>query len=124
VGRSVEILHGAVRVRYSGLDRGVAGLSELVVPFEEIASVGVGLADAPSPWTLRRLGLSDPFTGRRRGRFWRGGRRLFLDLRDPSRALVLRLRAHPRFDVVALEHDDADGLAAEIERRTSGGGDA
>jgi hypothetical protein len=124
VSRSVEILDGAVRVRYSGLDRGVAGLSELVVPFEEIRSVAVGLADAPSPWTLLRLGLSDPFTARRRGRFWRGGRRWFLDLRDPARALVLRLHGHPRFDVVALEHDDADGLAAEIERRRSAGDDA
>jgi hypothetical protein len=125
VGRSVEILDGAVRIRYSGLDRGIAGLSELVLPFQEIAGVDVGLADAPSPWTLRRIGLADPFTRRRRGRFWRDGRRLFLDLRDPSRALVLRLRGHPHFDVVALEHDDAERLAEEIDgRRLVRSGDA
>jgi hypothetical protein len=124
MARSVELLPGAVRIRYDGIDRGVAGLGELIVPYDEIASVAVGLADAPSPWTLRRVGLSDPFTGKRRGRFWHRGRRMFLDLRHPARAVVLQLRGRPRFDVVAFQHDDADRLATEIERRRTGGDDA
>ena len=116
-----------MRVRYDGLDRVLTLMDELVLPHEEIESVGVGLAPAPSPWTPLRVGLADPFTGRRRGRFWRYGMRWFLDLRDPARALVLRLRGHPRFDVVAIEHDDAERLAAELRRRLAargGGGDA
>jgi hypothetical protein len=35
---------------------------------------------------------------------------MFLDLRDPRRALVLRLRRGARWDVVAVETDAAERL--------------
>ncbi len=88
----------------------------MTVPYEEIESVDVGLRDAPSVWAFR-VGLADPLSGTRRGRFWSRGRKYFLDLRDPRRALVLRLRRPGPFDVVAIEADDAEALAEQLRER-------
>ncbi len=117
MSRTVEVLDGAFRVRYGGVDRVIVLRSDVTVPFAEIDSVEVGLRDAPSPWVARRVGLADPITGSRRGRFWKDGRKYFLDLRDPRRALVLRLRPGSRFDVVAIETDDAEPLAEQLRER-------
>ena len=115
--RSIDVLEGAVRIRYSGLDRLLAFREDVTVPFEELEDVHVGLDDPPSVWTPWRLGLADPISGRRLGRFWADGRRYFLDLKNPGRALVLKLRGGASFDVVAVEADNADELAARIKAR-------
>jgi hypothetical protein len=117
MGRTVELDGTGVRIGYSGVDRALTLTRDLTVPYELIQEVDVGLADAPSPWTLRRVGLGDPIGGRRRGRFWKDGRRYFLDLREPEGALTLRLRPGAPFDVVALETDDAEHLAEAIRSR-------
>lgn len=117
MSRTIELGGDGVRIRYGGADAATVLLQELHVPYELIDDVQVGLNPAPSPWTLRRVGLSEPITGRRRGRFWAGGKRFFLDLRDPARALVLRCRPGARFDVVAVETDAAESQADLIGRR-------
>src|SRR3712207_4376281 len=96
MSRTLELGRDGVRIRYGGAHAATVLLQELHMPYELIDDVRVGLDPAPSPWTLRRVGLSEPITGRRRGRFWTGGKRFFLDLRDPARALVLRCRPGAR----------------------------
>ena len=75
--------------------------------------------DVPSTWTLLRGGLSDPITGTRKGHFRVRGRRYFLDLRHPDRALVIRLKPGYAFDVVAVEVDHPESLLDAIRAYTS-----
>ncbi len=117
MARTIDVLDGAVRIRYTGLDRLVVLREDVTVPYEEIDAVAVGLEDPPSVWTWWRLGLAEPISGRRRGRFWTGGKRYFLDLQNPGRALTLSLRPGGSFDVVAIEADNAEELAARIRER-------
>ena len=120
MARTIELGEEGVRIRYGGADALATLVRDLHVPYVQIASVEVGLEDAPSPWAPRRVGVAEPLTGRRRGRFWSGGRRLFLDLRDPSRALVLNCRPGARWDVIAIETDAAESQADLIRRRLIG----
>ena len=68
---------------------------------------------------VRRLGTADPFTGTRKGRFWVGGKRLFLDFRHPERALVLRIKPGYDYDVVAIETDHPASLLDAIRAKIS-----
>ncbi|HEX2496123.1 MAG TPA: hypothetical protein VHK46_04725 [Gaiellaceae bacterium] len=113
----IELTKSTVEISLSGLERVLALTKGVTVPYDQIESVEVGLTELPSKWTLQRVGLYDPVTGRRRGRFDADSRRYFLDLHRPERALVLRLRPGSRFDVVAIETSDAERLAGEIRSR-------
>lgn len=108
-----------MRIRYGGLDAALALKRDLEIPFHAIEDVSIGLEDAPSTWTVRRIGLSDPITGARKGHFWVGGKRFFLDLRRPERALVLRLKPGYDYDVVAVEVDHPESLLEAIRAHTS-----
>ena len=114
MGRSLEIEDGNLVVRYDGIDRLATLVGNLVVPRELIESVEIGLPDAPSVWTPKRVGTAVPFRNTRRGRFWRDGKRYFLDLRNPDQALVVRLRPGARFDVVAIETPEAEQLREQL----------
>jgi hypothetical protein len=94
-------------------------MREVTIPYHAIEDVTVGLEDPPSTWTFRRLGLSDPITGTRKGRFRTGGKRYFLDLRHPERTLVLRLKPGYDFDVVAVEVDHPESLLDAVRAYTS-----
>ena len=120
MSRTIELRDDGVWSRYGGADAVATLVRDLMIPYEQIASVEVGLEDAPSGWALRRVGLAEPVTGRRRGRFWSGGRRLVLDLRDPTRALVVHCGPGARWDVVAIETDAAEAQADLIRRRLVG----
>jgi hypothetical protein len=59
---------------------------------------------------------TSPFGDTRRGTFWSGGRRLFLDVNDPERAVVLELEGHP-FARVALTVDDPEAFAGQLRAK-------
>ena len=63
--------------------------------------------------------MSDPITGTRKGHFRTGGKRYFLDLRHPERALAIRLKPGYSFDVVAVETDHPESLLEAIRAYTS-----
>jgi len=115
--RTIDLLDDGVRIGSSGFDRALTLVHEAFVPYVLVESVEVGASDVPGPWTLRRVGLADPITKRRRGRFWQDGKRWLLDLRDPDRAVVLRLRPGGQYDVVAVQAPDPDRLADDIRGR-------
>jgi hypothetical protein len=116
VSRRIELTDDELAVRYDGLSAALVLTRELRVPSSAIRSVSVGLADVPGPFAFR-LGLSTgPFGNTRRGRFWAGGRRLFLDVDDPERAVVLELEGH-EYARVALNVDDPESFAGQLRAK-------
>jgi hypothetical protein len=104
-------------IRYGGLDAALTLARELRIPYASIEKVSLGADEIPSPLTLRRIGLADPLTGARRGRFWAAGKKWFLDLRDPMRAVTLRVAPGSDYDAVAIETDLPEQLADTIRAR-------
>jgi hypothetical protein len=117
MSRRIEVAGDALLVRYGGLDAALTLVRELRIPYGSIESLSIGAEEIPSPLTLRRIGLADPITGTRRGRFWAGGKKWFLDLRDPMRAVVMRVSPGSDYDAVAIETDLPQQLADAIRAR-------
>jgi hypothetical protein len=117
VSRRIDLAPDAVVIRYGGLGAALTLVRELRIPYRSIRRIEVGADDLPSPFTLRRIGLADPITGTRRGRFWTGGKKWFLDVRTPSRAVVLTVAPGSDYDAVAIETDLTEHLADGIRAR-------
>jgi hypothetical protein len=117
MSRRIELEHDALVIRYGGLDAALTLVRELRLPYSSMTSVAVGADDVPSPLTIRRVGLADPITGTRRGRFWSAGKKWFLDLRNPARAVVIRVVRGSDYDVLAIETDLPQQLADAIRAR-------
>jgi hypothetical protein len=117
MSRRIELGADALVIRYGGLDAALTLARELRLPYESITDVSVGAEDIPSPLTVRRVGLADPITGTRRGRFWVGGKKWFLDLRNPARAVVIRVVAGSDYEAVAIETDLPQQLADGVRTR-------
>lgn len=117
MARRIELGADALTIRYTGATALLVSTTEVRIPFSTIRAVRVGLDSVPA-WYTFRVGLSTgPFTDHRRGRFWTGGKRLFLDLGDRRRALVLDLVGGP-YDLVAIEPEsDPEALAAQLRER-------
>ena len=107
-----------MRILFSGLDSLAVWRSELSIPYSAIAGVEVGLGEVPSVWVWR-FGISLPFSDRRQGRFWTGGEKLFLDIRDRSHAVVLHLKPGSEFSLVAFDDTRPDELVAQIREHLS-----
>ena len=121
MARTIELEPDALVLRYSGISALARLASEVPVPYEQIRHASVGLDEVPSAWAFR-VGVSTaPFGSRRQGQFWWAGKRVFLDLEDPARAVVLDLKGH-RFARVAVEPDTSpEDLAEQIRLRVSAG---
>jgi hypothetical protein len=119
MARRFDFADDALVVRYGGLDALLAVTTAVRIPYASIQDVRLGLAEVPAAFAWR-VGLSTgPFSDHRMGRFWVGGRKLFLDLRDRSRAVVVDLSgAGAVYDRVAIEPDhDPEGLAEKLRAR-------
>jgi hypothetical protein len=118
VARRIDLLEDGLHVLYTGLSAVAVVARGLTVPYSSIGDVRVGLRDLPGTFAIR-LGLNTaPFGHTRRGTFWAGGRRVFLDLDDPERTVVLELEKH-RYARVALGVDDPEALAEQIRDRVA-----
>jgi hypothetical protein len=118
VAPRIELLDDRLRVDYLGLEQLVVLRDKIDVPYDVIEKVEIGLERVPSPWALR-LGLAVPWSDRRAGRFWSDGQRLFLDVKDRRRAVVLRVRGGEPYDVLAIEPPQPEELAAALRARIS-----
>jgi hypothetical protein len=118
MGREIDVGDDVLTIRYTGLNA-LAGLRrEVRVPYARILDVSLGADDVPSVLAWR-VGLAEPLSRRRLGRFWSRGRKWFLDLADPGRAVVLRLVPGSEFDAVAIEADLPEALLAALHERIS-----
>lgn len=116
MARTIELQELAFVVRYRGLGALLRMTGELRVPYSNIRSVRVGVESLPGALAWR-VGLNTWVTDTRRGIFWVGGKRLFLDLADRRRAVVLELEGHT-YDHVAIEPDtDPEHLAEQLRAR-------
>jgi hypothetical protein len=117
MARRFDFEDDALVVRYGGLDALLAVTTAVRIPYASVQEVHVGLAEVPAALAWR-VGLSTgPFSDHRMGRFWVGDRKLFLDLRDRSRAVVVDLSGAD-YDRVAIEPDhDPEGLAEKLRAR-------
>ena len=118
MSRRIELLDDELRLRYSGLSAVAAVIRSVGIPYSMIRSVSVGLEQLPGTFALRLGTNTSPFGHTRRGTFWSSGRRLFLDVNDPERAVVLELEGHP-YARVALTVDDPEGFAEQLRARRS-----
>jgi hypothetical protein len=119
VARTIDLEDDAVVIRYSGLSAPTRLTREIRIPYEQIRSVSVGLDDVPSAFAFR-IGLSTaPFGSTRKGQFWWAGRRLFLDLEDPARTVVLDLKGNKAARVAVQPDTDPEVLAEQIRTRIS-----
>jgi hypothetical protein len=118
VSRRIELLDDELHVQYSGLSAFAAGARNLHVPYSAIREVRIGLEELPGTFALKVGTNTAPFGDTRRGTFWTGGRRIFLDVNDPARAVVLDLEGN-RFARVALTVDDPEGFAEQLRARAT-----
>jgi hypothetical protein len=116
VARRIELLDEELRLHYSGLSMLATTARDVRVPYDAIASVSVGLDSLPGALALKMGLTTAPFGDTRRGTFWSGGRRIFLDVNDAERAVVLDLEGN-RNARVALTVDDPETFAAELRSR-------
>ncbi len=112
----VELHDDHLVIRNEGLRRLLTIVGSISLRYEAVASVDVGLDEVP-PWFTWRVGFNAGIGTRRAGIFWWGGKKWFLDLTDPARALVVHLKTGAGYDAIAVSVDDAEGLAAELRAR-------
>jgi hypothetical protein len=120
MSRAIDLRDTEVVVRYDGLSAAATVQREVRVPYSTIEQVAVGLFELPGPLTFRVGTSTAPFGDTRRGTFWVGRDRWFLDLAHRARAVVLDLRGH-RYARVALEADEPERLAERIRERLGSG---
>jgi hypothetical protein len=117
MARTIELDADELVLRYSGLGALLRVTSEVRLPYDSIVAVSVGIDRLPHPFTMR-VGLNGWPTDLRRGQFWIGGRRVFYDVGDRRRAVVLELRDQPYARIVVEPDTDPEQLAEEIRRRS------
>jgi hypothetical protein len=116
VARRIELLDDELHVHYDGLSSLAAAKRDIHVPYDAVRDVRIGLEELPGTFAIKLGTNTAPFGETRRGTFWSGGRRMFLDVNDAERTLVLELEGN-RFARVALTVDDPETLAAELRAR-------
>ncbi len=112
----VELHDDHFVIRNEGLRRLLTIVGSISVRYEAVALVAVGLDEVP-PWFTWRLGFNAGLGTRRAGIFWWGGKKWFLDITDPARALVVQLKTGAGYDALAVTVDDPEVLAAELRAR-------
>ena len=116
MARSIDFRDNELVVRYDGLAAAATLARELRIPYSHIENVSVGLYELPGPFAFRVGTSTAPFGDTRRGTFWRGRDRWFLDVSHRAHAVVLDLRGH-QYTRVALEADEPQRLAERVRER-------
>lgn len=116
MARTIDLRDDELVIRYDGLAAAAGLTREIRVPYRSIEAVSVGLYELPGPLAFRVGMTTAPFGDTRRGTFWMGRARWFLDLSHRARTVVLDLSGH-RYARVALEADEPERLADRIRER-------
>jgi hypothetical protein len=114
----IEFLDDRLVIRSDGLRRLLTVVGDVTVRYEAIDSVDIGLDEVPR-WYTWRVGYNPGVGSRRAGIFWWRGEKWFMDVDDPKRTLVIRLKPGAGYNAIAVTVDDLEWLAAEIRTRLS-----
>jgi hypothetical protein len=112
----VELLDDRFVIHNEGWRRLLTVVGDVVVRYEAVAYVEVGLDEVPR-WFTWRVGYNAGVGTRRAGIFWWRGRKWFLDVSDPKRALVVHLKPGAGYDAVAVTVDEPEALAVELRAK-------
>jgi hypothetical protein len=117
----IEITLTTLVVHIRGADQLFALKSQLEVPLEHIASVGVNPQEAHGVWHGLRMGGTNLPGVITAGRFLQHGEWAFWDVHDPDRSIVIRLHdEHYAKLVIGVDNPEAtaQAIAAAISRGT------
>ena len=109
-----EITGDTLHLRVEGLDQLWAFKSELAIPLRHITSVRTD-AEVTKKWFhgIKWPGISVPgvITA---GTFYRDGKRIFWDIHNPERAVVITL-ADESYNELVIEVEDPDIFVANLQ---------
>jgi hypothetical protein len=113
----VELLDDRFVIHNEGWRRLLTIVGNVVVRYEAVESVEIGLDEVPR-WYTWRVGYNAGLGTRRAGLFWWRGKKWFMDVGDRRRALVVHLKPGAGYGAIAVSVDDPETLAAELRTRT------
>ncbi|MBH5338104.1 hypothetical protein IHE55_26320 [Streptomyces pactum] len=111
---AVDREHGLLTAEFSGLDKLWAIKSRLEVPLAHVrgATHDPGIAREPKGIRVGGTHIPGVVTA---GRFRRDGERLFWNVRNPSKAVVIELADDEAYDRLVIEVEDPRATVALIE---------
>ncbi|WP_103546134.1 hypothetical protein [Streptomyces sp. SM1] len=112
---SVDRERGLLTVEFRGLDKLWTLKSRLEIPLAHVRGATHDPGMAREPKGIRVAGTHFPgyITA---GRFRQGGERLFWDVKNPDKAVVVALADGGTYDRLVIEVDDPRATVALIER--------
>jgi hypothetical protein len=117
----VELTEDALIVHVRGLDRVFALTSRLEIPLSHVVGAEADAAVAqPPPWKSLRLTATQIPWVVTAGTFYQDGERVFWDVHDPKKAVVIRL-SDERYARLIIGVEDPASTAATIEAAIGGG---
>jgi hypothetical protein len=117
----IELTEDALIIHVRGLDRIFALKSRLEIPLSHVvgAEVDAGVAQPPAWKSLRLTATQIPWVVTA-GTFYQEGERVFWDVHDPKKAVVIRL-SDERYARLIIGVEDPASTAATIEAAIGGG---
>jgi hypothetical protein len=113
----VELLDDRFVIHNEGMRRLLTIVGTIIVRYEAVESVEIGLGEVP-PWFTRRIGFNPGFGSRRAGVFWWRGTKWFMYVSDPARSIVVQLKPGAAYDAIAVTVADPETIAAELRSRS------
>jgi hypothetical protein len=118
VATTISVDGGVLRVEVRGLDKLWSFASQLDIPLEHVrgAAIDPAIARGPKGWRGPGSHLPGIITA---GTFHLDGGRIFWDVHDPDKAIVIALE-HDSFERLVVEVDDPIGTVQLIQRAIAG----
>ena len=115
---TISVDGGVLRVEVRGLDKLWSFASQLDIPLEHVrgAAIDPAIARGPKGWRGPGSHLPGIITA---GTFHQDGGRIFWDVHDPDKAVVIALE-HDSFERLVVEVDDPLATVALIQRAIAG----
>ncbi len=112
----IEVSGTALTVYVEGLDKLWALKSQLEIPLSHVVSAAIDpdLSISKFEWQLRAPGTSWPGLIKA-GTYYGQGKRVFWDVHDPKKAVVIRL-VEDKYNELVIEVDDPQDTVAAIQK--------
>ena len=117
----VELTEDALIIHVRGMDRIFALKSRLEIPLSHVLGAEVDAEVArPAPWKSLRITATQIPWVVTAGTFYQEGERVFWDVHDPQKAVVIRLRDE-RYARLVIGVDDPPATVTAIQAAIGGG---
>ncbi len=116
----IEITSTSLIVHVTGLDQLWALKSRLEIPLAHVVNAATATEIARAWWKGWRLPGTDVPGVITAGTFYKDGERVFWDVHDPAKAIVINL-AHDKYAHLVIQVDDPEEAIAAITRAGTSG---